>query len=268
MGTASLGMYDAPFVAPANDALWAAVAARLRAAGLADVPAALDRTRPLAAIWQAPDLLFAQTCGYPLVTTLRDVVRPVAAPIYRWPGCQGATHRSVVVVATGSPADGLAALIGARAAINGRDSNTGMNLFRRALADVAAGAPMFGEVIETGSHLASLAAVRDGEADAAAIDAVTFALATHHRPELTAGLRVVATTPVSPSLPFVTRRDAAPALVAALVEALAGAIADPVNAAATTALGLVAVQPVTFADYAVVRRYAEEAAALGYPALA
>ncbi len=268
MPIANLGMYDAPWVADANDAIWNAIAERLRAAGVGDVPPRLDRTRPLVEIWHDHDLLLAQTCGYPLVTMLRGVVTPIAAPIYGWRGCRGATHCSLVVVAEASPAARLSDLIGQRAAINGRGSNTGMNLLRRAIADIAGGGPIFTTVVETGSHLASIEAVRQGAADVAAIDAVTFALAAMHRPDLVAGVRVLAETPPSPTLPFVTRHDTAPALREALFVALREAIADPAVAPATAALGLVAVQPVSFEEYAVVARYADEAAALGYPDLA
>ena len=46
-GVASLGMYDGGSLGPANDALWAWIAGRLAARGVAGVPAALacrDRT--------------------------------------------------------------------------------------------------------------------------------------------------------------------------------------------------------------------------------
>jgi hypothetical protein len=38
----------------------------------------LTRDRPLPEIWAAPDLLLAQTCGYPLMTSLGKSVVPVA----------------------------------------------------------------------------------------------------------------------------------------------------------------------------------------------
>ena len=63
-----------------------------------------------------------------------------------------------------------------RPALNAHDSNTGMNLFRAAIAPIAGGAPFFRAVVVTGSHEASVAAVAEGRADLAAIDCVSFAL--------------------------------------------------------------------------------------------
>jgi ABC-type phosphate/phosphonate transport system substrate-binding protein len=265
---ASLGMYDPPWLRGANDALWRGIAARLRDAGVADVPDALDRGRPLGAIWRDPRLLLAQTCGYPLATSLREAVTVVAAPVHDLPGCGGARHRSLVVVAQTSSVATLAELRGARAAINGRDSNTGMNLLRRAVAPLARRGRFFGAVRETGSHLASMEAVRTGAADVAAIDCVTFALARRHRPALVEGLRVLAESDPSPSLPFVTRGGADVNEVAALRSALAGALADPALATTADALALARVEPVSAEDYEILLRYERAAAAAGYPGLA
>ncbi|TFF17203.1 phosphate ABC transporter substrate-binding protein [Jiella endophytica] len=264
---ASIAMYDMPWVRRANDALWAGVAARLRAAGMAGVPETLDRSRPLAEIWRDPALLLAQTCGYPLMTALEGVVRPVAAPVYRWPGCEGATHRSVIVVAEASSVRALADLRGGRAAVNGFDSNSGMNLFRQALTPLEKDGRFFREVTVTGSHLASLDRVAKGEADVAAIDCVTFGLAARHRPELVAGVRVIGETATSPSLPFVTRAGASDEEIAVLREALSEAIADPALGEAVAALGLTSVEPVRLEDYRVVLGYEQEAVEAGYPVL-
>ena len=74
---AALLMYDLPGLEAANDALWRAVATRLTASGIEGVPPELSRTIPVAALWRHPRLLLAQSCGYPLVTSLRRVVKVV-----------------------------------------------------------------------------------------------------------------------------------------------------------------------------------------------
>ncbi|MGG2305100.1 phosphate ABC transporter substrate-binding protein, partial [Salmonella enterica] len=84
-------------------------------------PATLTRDRPLPAIWTAPDLLLAQTCGYPLTMDLREGVRLVATPLYDAPGCAGAWHRSAIVVRADDPAQALAACRGYRVAVNAPD---------------------------------------------------------------------------------------------------------------------------------------------------
>lgn len=265
---ANLGMYDPPWLHEATDALWACLRDALAARGWRDVPSALDRTRPLGAIWRDPALLVGQTCGYPLMTQLGDAVTVIGAPVYDLPGCEGPRHCSVIVVRGEAPFATLADLRGARAAMNGPDSNSGMNLFRHAIAPLARDGRFFGAVVETGGHLLSMASVRRGETDVAAIDCVTFGLAARHRPELTTGLRILARTASGPALPFITRggagTDEVDALRAALNAALLAEETDP----RVAGLGLTRVEPAGPADYQVLLDYEADAIAAGYPALA
>lgn len=262
---ASLGMYDPRWLRPANDALWTALAHRLRTAGIAHVPDALTRDRPLDAIWTAPDLLLAQTCGYPLTTRLGAAVATVATLTHDAPGCQGAWHRSAIIVRHSDPAPDLAALRNRRAAINARDSNTGMNLLRAAVAPLAAGAPFFAQVIETGAHARSVMAVIAGKADLAAIDAVTLALLHDRHPTLKRRIRVLGWTATSPGLPLITH---ATGPVSALRAALAETLADPALQPALRALRITGWSVVDPADYAVIPELEREAVAAGYPVLA
>ncbi len=142
---ASLGMYDFPWLREATDAFWGLMRDGLREAGVDGVPDELERERPLREIWRDPNLLLAQTCGYPLVTELAGRVRLVATPIYDLPGCDGVLHRSFVVVRADDPARELADLRGRRCAVNGFDSNTGMNLLRAAIAPLAQDGAVFRE---------------------------------------------------------------------------------------------------------------------------
>ena len=261
---ASLGMYDPHWLQGANDALWAGIARHLRAGGIA-APAHLSRDRPLDAIWTAPDLLLAQTCGYPLTMHLGDAVQPVATLSYTAPGCEGARHRSALVVRGDDPAQGLADLRGRRAALNTRDSNTGMNLLRAAIGPLSEGKPFFGAVIETGAHARSVMAVAGGKADIAAIDAVTLALLHDRYPGLARRIRVLGWTAPSPGLPLITAPGGP---VEALRAALAAVLADPALAAARRALRIAGVHVLARADYAVIPAMAHEAAAAGYPDLA
>lgn len=261
---ASLGMYDPRWLQGANDALWAAIARHLRGQGLA-APDHLTRDRPLDAIWTAPDLLLAQTCGYPLTTQLGDAVQVVATLAYHAPGCEGAWHRSALVVRADDPATGLGALRGRRAGINARDSNTGMNLLRHAVAPIAGDARFFGQVVETGAHARSVMAVAGGKADLAAIDAVTLALLHDRYPGLARRIRVLGWTAPSPGLPLIT---AAGGPVEALRTALAAVLAAPALAATRRALRIAGMHVLDRRDYAVIPAMEREAAAAGYPDLA
>ncbi|HYC24834.1 MAG TPA: PhnD/SsuA/transferrin family substrate-binding protein [Roseiarcus sp.] len=263
---ASLGMYDFPFVAEANARLWRAIAGYLRAAGI-PAPEELVAGDPHE-VWTDPRLIFGQTCGYPLVTSLRDRVAIVATPTYAFDGCDGPNHCSFVVTNIKSRQRSLAGFEGARAAVNNLDSNSGMNLFRGLLAPLARGRPMFGEVIVTGSHAASLAAIAAGEADIAAIDCVTFGLLRRARPELFEGVVAIARTQSSPGLPFVINAGLGENLTGAVRVALFAALNEPALAQARADIGLTGARILEDADYQRIVEIERAAAALGYRQLA
>jgi ABC-type phosphate/phosphonate transport system substrate-binding protein len=259
-------MYDFPWTREANDALWAALAGRLRANGI-DAPAHLTREADLHELWRSPGLIFGQTCGYPYVTALRASVALVATPAYRFAGCQGASHRSFLIANKARARRGLGDFAGARAAVNALDSNSGMNLFRATIAPLAQGRSFFAEVIVTGSHAASLAAVSEGQADLAAIDCVSFALLRNGRPDLMQSVEVIAESPPSPALPFIMSAAFAKSHLSALREALFATLTDPALAGALKILGLVGAEVLGDADYERIAQIERDAIAAGYPAL-
>ncbi len=264
---ASLGMYDHPAQQAANDRLWGEIARLLVARGVAGVPARLDRSRSVQDIWRDPALLLGQACGYPLAADRRLTLRVLALPTYDLPRCGDATHGSVLVARAEDGRETLAAYRHTRAAINDRLSNTGMNLFRATIAPIARASVFFDAVIETGSHRASMAAIAAGEADLAAIDAVTYAALDRHEPDLTAALRIVAHSPESPTLPFVTSATTPIDTVAAVLTALTQVLHDPGLADARALLGLSGVTPAGPEALAPVLALEAIAIDLGYPVL-
>jgi ABC-type phosphate/phosphonate transport system substrate-binding protein len=266
---AALPMYDLPEIRGANDALWGALATRLREAGIEGVPDRLTRDVPdLMALWTSPDLLFAQTCGYPLMTALRERVRLVAVPVYAVPGGRDLSHRSFLIVPADHPARALAELRGCRCALNSAESNTGMNLLRAVVAPLAKGAPFFGSVVTTGGHVASVGAVAEGRADLAAVDCITFAHLRRWRPALTERVRILAETPATPNLPLVTAARTEDATLASLRRALAETAADPGLAPQRDALFLAGFATPPPGLYDIVLALERSAAALNYPRLA
>ncbi len=253
MPVASLGMYDHPGQRAANDALWSAIARHLRRLGIA-APAALDRDRPVEAIWRDPALLIAQCCGYPLVADPDLSLRVIARPHYGLPDCPPGHHDSRILVRVNDQATTLAGFAGRRVAINAPLSNTGANLLRAAVAQVAPPDGFFGTTIVTGSHRASIDAVAGGQADIAAIDAVTAAVIARDDPAALLGLRELARTPRAPNLPFVTARTTPRAVVLALREALHAAMHDPQLASARAALLLTDIVPASIHRYHMLRR--------------
>jgi len=264
---AVLPMYDFPWTAGANDALWASISARLAEAGVQS-PKALTRGPAPTAQWRDPGLIFGQACGYPYVTGLKDAVTLIAAPEYAFPGCDGAAHRSFLVCRARDPRRAVGEFRGSTAALNGWDSNTGMNLFRAAVAPIARGAPFFRAVVVTGSHEASVTAVAEGQADLASIDCVSFALIERGRPELVERVAIVAESPLTPGLPFIASARLGAPTIAVVREALMAALADPELAEARAALGLKGAPPIAPSDYRRVLALEREAKASGYPRLA
>ncbi|CAH0141047.1 phosphate/phosphite/phosphonate ABC transporter substrate-binding protein [Roseomonas sp. CECT 9278] len=270
--SASLPMYNLPPMRPVNAAFWDALAALLRDRGIHDLPATLAFERPAVPDAIGPEVLFTQTCGYPLGTIYRGQHALLGVPDYReadGPATSApGTHRGLFVVRADDPAQRIEDLRGRVFACNSRHSNTGMNLPRRTLAPLAGGQPFFARVAITGTHPASMALVQSGGADAASIDSLTYAFHADHQPEAVAGLRILAATVPSPAIPFVTSAATDSATQAALRDALAAFGQAPAHAALRQALRLRAILPPDAADYAVLARYEAEASALGYPDLA
>jgi ABC-type phosphate/phosphonate transport system substrate-binding protein len=223
---AALPMYDFPELREAHDQLWAALAQRLEAAGIVPVPRQLTRSLNHRATWMHPGLLFGQACEYPLSKSFRKQLRLIATPSYSAPGCVDSFYRSAIVVRAGDRAGCLEDLRNRRGVANEPDSNSGMNLFRAAVAPLANGAQFFESVDFSGSHLGSLQQVAAGEADVTAVDCVTLALLQRHQPQLVAQLRVLDWTPASPCLPFVTSRHTSDDALAVLRAAVAEVFVD------------------------------------------
>jgi ABC-type phosphate/phosphonate transport system substrate-binding protein len=255
-------MYDP---APgALDRFWLVLRDAMRREGLAGVPEDLAWPRDLDAHWRDPALLLTQTCGHPFATALRNAVQLVGTPRYAAEGCEGPSYRSFVVVRAGDPAGSLADLRGRRAAINMIGSHSGWNALRAMAAPLARAGQFFASVLETGSHHGSMRAVATGEADVAAIDCVSFALARRNRPELTAPLRILAQTGLAPGLPFITSRRTSPDDLARLRAALASACADPI-ARDVLIDGFDVLEPQAYDEILAMEA---EAKACGYPVLA
>ena len=79
-----------PPLAEATATLWGFLSETLMQAGLDEVPPTLDDAVDYHQAWTRPDLLLAQTCGFPYVKHLRGKVKLVATPVY---GIRAATGR-------------------------------------------------------------------------------------------------------------------------------------------------------------------------------
>ena len=212
--TASLPMYDWPELRAATDVWWQAIALQVGSTE------ALVRCDNYAALWRRPDLLFSQTCGYPITHEFDGKLTLVATPHYGADGCAGPNYQSIIFARKQAP---LEEFRSATAAVNSPDSMSGMLALKLVFAPLAKDGRFFGRAVATGGHTASLHAVRNGTADVCATDAICVALARRYRPDYLEGLVEIARSPMVPGLPYVTVSGD----VAALRRALAAAFASP-----------------------------------------
>lgn len=230
---ASLPMYDADRASV--EAWWNGLARALSAEGLGEVPSSLAWPGDLDAHWRDPRLLLSQTCGYPLVTGLKNAVQVVGAFRYSAPGCTGTHYRSELIARSGEGA-AIEDFRGRTAAINSFDSHSGANALQALVAPLAVDGTFFGGRVLTGSHRRSLEAVQYGTADIAAIDCVTLAGLRRHAPAALIGLEHIGSTMAAPGLPLITAATIRAAELRALQRALVSVCSDPALADVREAL--------------------------------
>jgi ABC-type phosphate/phosphonate transport system substrate-binding protein len=213
-------------------------------------------------LWLSPHLLLTQTCGYPLMTTLRGRVRVIGRPRYELPDANGGNHCSLLLSRTDDPRRSLPAFRDSRGVINGEDSNSGMNLLRHRLAPLHQEGQFFASVDISGSHRESLRGLREGTADLVAIDSVTFAYLARYAEEEVAGLRVIARSAFSPTLPFISAATVTDDQAEELRQVMNTTLQELPDVAEV--LGLHEVLPASESDYQIILDYQQEAEALGY----
>jgi len=263
---ASLPMYLAN--RPAVAALWELLRQRLVDAGLQRLPSTLTWPQDYHGHWLGPDLLLSQTCGYPLTDDLAGKVQLVGCFAYDAPQCSGIECRSVLVARAEHRRFELKDFRGLRAAFNAPNSQSGYNAFRALVAPLAVNGRFFGDSVETGGHGASVAAVREGRADLAAIDCVTYAALTRSTPQAAEGLCIVATTEAYPGLPLITALGTTAPERALLQHALRALLASNEAAPTLQALHIVGFEVPPPGNYQRCVEMRESALTQGYPLLA
>jgi len=190
-----LGMYDMPEIMDVTDRFWSGIRHRLP-----DAPAALTRNVDPWDVWQSPVLLLSQTCGLPYRARLHGTVSLVGTPVYDLPDCAPGHYFSYLIRRTTDRRD-LAELAKGTMAYNETLSQSG---WAAPLAHLALHGLMPAALSQTGSHALSALAVLNGQADFAAIDAVTWKMMSQLHPEMTAGLDAFERTVPTPALPYIT----------------------------------------------------------------
>ena len=185
---AALPWYDFPSTRPALDAVWRETRRRLTAAGIADTPLALDHSTPYSELFSYPQLTLSQCCGLDLFQPHTNDIVPFAAPVIAAFDVPAGYYFSYIVALPKTLLDVP------RIVINNRFSHSGHTAIK-----VWLDAQGIGDYTtsESGSHGQSLAALRHGQADLAAIDALSW----QHLE--TTGLEILGTSEPAPAPPFI-----------------------------------------------------------------
>ncbi len=207
--------------------------------------------------WRDDRLLLSQTCGYPLVSQL-PAVQLVGTFHYQAAGCSGRDYRSWLVARDKQPT--LADFNGQRAVANSPDSQSGYNALRFVAARQGV---TFSQLLLSGGHRQSLAALRDSQADIAAIDCVSWVLLARYAPDELRGLHIIGETPAAPGLPLITAASTSAARLATLRTALHQLVSDPTWRGVCHDNLISGFSSVQRDDYQDVLAWEQQAAALG-----
>ena len=202
----SLPMYDWPEVATQTDSLWQLIANEFKQLDLA-VPEHLNRSEPLERLWTGGDILFSQTCGWPLVEKLGHSVALLCGPVYNVEGCKSTMYSSRIICRASDSRAELKDFQGSIVVINGENSQSGFQAMKSSLVEKSLKAPFFSKQVVSGAHRESANMVANGKADLCAIDPVSWQLAKRFEPEIATQLRVIGETPYTPGLPYICSVD-------------------------------------------------------------
>ncbi len=237
---ASLPMYDRPELAQAHAVYWGLIRDELNAQGIT-----ADRNLTADGLgldfWRSADLVLSQTCGLPYRKWLHEDVSLVGTPDFGVEGCTAGYYRSVLVIHRDDPRTSLGAFDGAVLAINGTDSQSGYAAFFNHTADTPLALKNH---VTSGAHIASAQAVARGQADIAALDAVSWRL-MQRWDRFARDLRVLDYTKPTPGLPYICARGVDAGQVAHAVRIAIDTMPDKVR----DALGIVGLVSIPQADY-------------------
>jgi len=255
-------------VTPEVEAHWRELLERVAqdaGVGLSYVP--YPAPQPLENLWKREDLGAVFMCGFPVALGLAPVI-PLAAPVPRAPWARGrAVYRTDLIVREDAPYRTLEDTFGGRAGWTVEHSHSGFNAFRHHLLAYRTSTrpALYGEM--TGNLVTArriLDGVREGRLDIGPLDAYWHLLIARHAPELTRGIRTLASTETAPMPAFVAAAGAPPELVGRLREAFAGAAAQSWFAPLAEPLLLEGFAAVARESFAPLLEWDAEARAAGY----
>lgn len=255
-------------VTPAVEAAWRTLLEHItREAGAALTYVRYPAPQPLEELWSRGDLGSVFMCGYPIALKLAPVM-PIAAPIPRaeW-AAHRAVYRSDLIVRQDAPYLTLEDTFGARAGWTVEHSQSGFNAFRHHLLAYrrperpALYSEMVGNLVTARNILDS---VRERRIDVGPLDAYWHMLIARHAPHLTAGIRVLTSTALTPMPAFVAAAAAPADMVTRLRAAFTSAAKRPWFGPFADLLLLEGFAEATEASFAPLAEWDGEAKAAGF----
>jgi ABC-type phosphate/phosphonate transport system substrate-binding protein len=223
--------------------------------------------QPLEQLWSRSDLGAVFMCGFPIALRLAAVI-PLAAPIPRADWAAGrAVYRSDLIVRRDATYTALEDTFGARAGWTVAHSQSGFNAFRHHLLGYrtpqrpALYAEMAGNLVTARNVLDS---VRERRIDVGPLDAYWHMLIARHAPQLTADIRVLTSTAVTPMPAFVAAAGAPAPMIDRLRAAFTNAAARDWFRPYADYLLLDGFAEVTEASYAALLEWDRAATAAGF----
>jgi ABC-type phosphate/phosphonate transport system substrate-binding protein len=259
-------MYNWPEAINAIDQFWSPLINNQKAGGF-DVDNTLATDRDAYDVWLNPQMLLAQTCGFPYVTKLKGKVQLVATPHYAVEGCSGSNYRSVILRRESDTRKQLCDFAGATAAVNSFRSQSGCNALLGTLVREGLNAPCLQSLKKSGSHRNSMRMVASGGADICAIDAVCWQLMKDFEPETAAKMTVVCWSDAQPGLPFITNNTMKPEQIVELRVALYSALDEALAKQSAAGFYIKGFSILNDSDYAGITQMAESANLAGYDVL-
>jgi ABC-type phosphate/phosphonate transport system substrate-binding protein len=255
-------------VTPEVEALWRGLLGQVAAdAGVALDYVPYPAPQPLEELWRRDDLGAVLMCGYPIALKLAPVI-PIAAPIPSAPwAAHRAVYRSDLIVREDAPYRTLEDTFGGRAGWTVAHSQSGFNAFRHHLLRYRTPRrpALYAQMAENLlTARAVLDSVREGRIDVGPLDAYWHLLIARHAPHLTAGIRVLASTPLTPMPPFVAAAEAPRDMIARLRAGFTAAAAQPWFARFAEPLMLEGFAEATEASFAPLLDWDREAREAGF----
>ena len=203
MKISSLEMYNRAETQKAHQELYQNIVKELKIRGI-EAPPVLSKNRESIDFWSSNELFLSQTCGLPYRLFLHNKVTLVGTPDYGLKGFKPGHYASVIIVRKEDKITSLTDFSSSIFAYNDILSQSGWAAPQKYFKELKIN---IDKIKLSGSHRASAKLVSEGQADIAAIDAISFKLIKEYD-NFSSNLSIIAQTKSTPGLPIIAHKNA------------------------------------------------------------